>query len=113
MALGAQCRGRGRRPTRKIIVVGFDGSDDAVAAIKDGKLLATGLQPAVLISQLAVQQADAFITDGETGEDEKQSIDCVVINAANAETYTLVDLSRPFTTMAVGDLSPTRHRRLA
>ena len=61
-------------------------------AIKDGKLLATGLQPAVLISQLAVQQADAFITDGETGEDEKQSIDCVVINAANADTYTLFAL---------------------
>ena len=46
----------------------------------------------MLISQLAVQQADAFITDGETGEDEKQSIDCVVINAANADTYTLFAL---------------------
>ena len=55
-------------------------------------MLATGLQPAVLISQLAVQQADAFIKDGETGEDEKQSIDCVVINAANADTYTLFAL---------------------
>ena len=57
-----------------------------------GKLVATGLQPAVLISQLAVQQAHAYITDGETGEDEKQSIDCIVINAANADSYTLFAL---------------------
>jgi erythritol transport system substrate-binding protein len=39
-----------------------------------------------------VQQADAYITTGETGEDEKQSIDCVVINAANADKYTLFGL---------------------
>ena len=92
MALGAVAAVEAAGLTGKVIIAGFDGSPDAVAAIKDGKLLATGLQPAVLISQLAVQQADAFITDGETGEDEKQSIDCVVINAANADTYTLFAL---------------------
>jgi len=92
MALGAVAAVEAAGLTGKVIIAGFDGSPDAVAAITDGKLLATGLQPAVLISQLAVQQADAFITDGETGEDEKQSIDCVVINAANADTYTLFAL---------------------
>ena len=92
MALGAVAAVEAAGLTGKVIIAGFDGSPDAVAAIKDGKLLATGLQPAVLISQLAVQQADAFITDGETGEDEKQSIDCVVINAANADNYTLFAL---------------------
>ncbi|MET0813005.1 MAG: D-ribose ABC transporter substrate-binding protein [Microbacterium sp.] len=92
MALGAVAAVEAAGLTGKVVIAGFDGSPDAVAAIKEGKLLATGLQPAVLISQLAVQQADAFITDGETGEDEKQSIDCVVINAANADTYTLFAL---------------------
>ena len=89
MALGAVAAVEAAGLLDTIKIVGFDGSPDAVQAIKDGKLVATGLQPAVLISQLAVQQADAFITDGETGEDEKQSIDCIVINAANAESYTL------------------------
>jgi erythritol transport system substrate-binding protein len=72
-----------------VVVAGFDGSPDAAQAIKDGKMLATGLQPAVLISQLAVQQADKFITTGKTGADEKQSIDCVVVNKANVDSYTL------------------------
>jgi erythritol transport system substrate-binding protein len=92
MALGAVAAVEAAGLTGKVVIAGFDGSPDAVEAIKDGKLLATGLQPAVLISQLAVQQADAFIKDGDTGEDEKQSIDCVVINADNADSYTLFAL---------------------
>ncbi|WP_203579903.1 D-ribose ABC transporter substrate-binding protein [Microbacterium hibisci] len=92
MALGAVAAVEAAGLTGKVVIAGFDGSPDAVQAIKDGKLLATGLQPAVLISELAVQQADTFINDGETGEDEKQSIDCVVINAANADSYTLFAL---------------------
>jgi erythritol transport system substrate-binding protein len=89
MALGAVAAVEAAGLSGKVVIAGFDGSPDAVAAIEAGKLLATGLQPAVLISQLAVQQADAFITTGETGEDEKQSIDCVVINSDNAGSYTL------------------------
>lgn len=92
MALGAVAAVEAAGLTGKVVIAGFDGSPDAVDAIKEGKLLATGLQPAVLISQLAVQQADSFIRTGETGEDEKQSIDCVVINAANADQYTLFAL---------------------
>jgi len=93
MALGAVAAVEAAGLTGKVTIAGFDGSPDAVDAIKAGTLLATGLQPAVLISQLAVQQADSFVRTGETGEDEKQSIDCVVINAANADKYTLFGLS--------------------
>jgi erythritol transport system substrate-binding protein len=92
MALGAVAAVEAAGLLDQIKIAGFDGSPDAVEAIKAGKLVATGLQPAVLISQLAVQQAHAFITEGETGEDEKQSIDCIVINAANADSYTLFAL---------------------
>lgn len=92
MALGALAAVEAAGLLDQIKIVGFDGSPDAVDAIKAGKLVATGLQPAVLISQLAVQQADKFITTGETGADEKQSIDCVVINSANADKYTLFGL---------------------
>jgi len=93
MALGAVAAVEAAGLTGKVTIAGFDGSPDAVDAIKAGTLLATGLQPAVLISQLAVQQADSFVRTGKTGEDEKQSIDCVVINAANADKYTLFGLS--------------------
>jgi erythritol transport system substrate-binding protein len=92
MALGAVAAVEAAGLIDKIKIAGFDGSPDAVQAIKDGKLVATGLQPAVLISQLAVQQADEFIKNGKATEDEKQSIDCVVINQGNADKYTLFAL---------------------
>ena len=67
-----------------IIIAGFDGAPDVVQAIRDGKILATGLQPAVLMAQTAVQQADLFIRTGETGQPERQSIDCILVDASNA-----------------------------
>ncbi|HCX84762.1 MAG TPA: D-ribose ABC transporter substrate-binding protein [Micrococcales bacterium] len=92
MALGAVAAVDAAGLTGKVIVAGFDGSPDAVQAIKDGKLLATGLQPAVQIAQMAVQQADSLIRTGSTGAEEKQSIDCVLIDASNADKYTVFAL---------------------
>ena len=89
MALGAVAAVDAAGLTGKVTVAGFDGSPDAVAALKDGKLLATGLQPAVQIAEMAVEQADAFIRTGETGQPEKQSVDCVLIDASNADKYTV------------------------
>ena len=48
---------------------------------------ATVLQPAALIAEMAVEQADQLITTGETGQPEKQSIDCELITAENADDY--------------------------
>lgn len=93
MALGAVAAVDAAGLTGQVVIAGFDGSPDAVQAIKDGKLLATGLQPAVQISELAVEQADAFIRTGETGAEEKQSIDCVLITAENVDRYTLFAMS--------------------
>ena len=92
MALGAVAAVEAAGLTGKVIVAGFDGSPDAVAAITGGKLLATGLQPAVSIAELAVEQADEFITTGKSSQPEKQSVDCVLINKDNAATYTLFAL---------------------
>jgi erythritol transport system substrate-binding protein len=93
MALGAVAAVDAAGLTGQVVIAGFDGSPDAVQAITDGKLLATGLQPAVQISELAVEQADQFIRTGETGAEEKQSIDCVLINAENVDRYTLFAMS--------------------
>nr|WP_198663651.1 D-ribose ABC transporter substrate-binding protein [Jiangella endophytica] len=93
MALGAVAAVDAAGLTGQVVIAGFDGSPDAVQAIKDGKLLATGLQPAVQISELAVEQADLFIRTGDTGAEEKQSIDCVLITAENVDRYTLFAMS--------------------
>lgn len=75
-----------------VIVVGFDGSNDVRDSILKGGIKATVLQPAYAQAQMAVAQADAFITTGSTGVEEKQLMDCVLINADNAaqlETFAL------------------------
>ncbi len=75
-----------------VIVVGFDGSNDVRDSILKGGIKATVLQPAYAQAQMAVEQADKFIASGATGMEEKQLMDCVLINADNAaklETFAL------------------------
>ncbi len=68
-------------------ITGFDGSPDAIDAIKAGELRATALQPAVLISRLAVDEADRFLKTGSTGQQELQIIPCELVTASNAGDY--------------------------
>jgi erythritol transport system substrate-binding protein len=83
MAMGALAAigsaGRG-----DVVVVGFDGSNDARDAILAGKLAATALQPASRQAQYAVELADRFLKTGKTGEREKLLMDCYLIDRANA-----------------------------
>lgn len=75
-----------------VIVVGFDGSNDVRDSILAGGIKATVLQPAYAQAQLAVVQADQYIKTGSTGVEEKQLMDCVLINGDNAadlETFSL------------------------
>lgn len=75
-----------------VIVVGFDGSNDVRDSILKGGIKATVLQPAYAQAQMAVEQADTFLKTGSTGVDEKQLMDCVLVNADNAsklETFAL------------------------
>ncbi|MDZ4698353.1 MAG: D-ribose ABC transporter substrate-binding protein [Rhodothermales bacterium] len=86
MALGAaaalKAAGRG-----DVIVVGFDGSPDVIAAIKAGDIAATVLQPASLLATMAVDQADAYLRTGSTSFPEKQAIDCELVTPANANEF--------------------------
>lgn len=86
MALGAMAALKGAGLSN-VVVVGFDGSPDAIASIKAGEIKATVLQPAAYIARLAVEQAHALITKGSTGQPEKQSIDCELVTKANADSF--------------------------
>jgi erythritol transport system substrate-binding protein len=91
MAMGivAALKGAGRDD---VIVVGFDGSPDALDAIRAGDMQATALQPAVPIARMAVDQADRYIRTGETGQPEKQSVDCLLVTAENADRFGIFEL---------------------
>ncbi|WP_100443982.1 D-ribose ABC transporter substrate-binding protein [Glycomyces xiaoerkulensis] len=91
MALGAiaAIESAGLTPGEDILVMGFDGSPDAVAAIEEGKLLGTVLQPIVSATEMLVEQLHTYLTEGETGTDqEKQAVDCVLITPDNIDRYT-------------------------
>jgi erythritol transport system substrate-binding protein len=85
MALGAYAAVQASK-SKDIIVVGFDGSPDVVSSILKNGIKATVLQPASKIAEMAVDQADQYIKTGKAGQSEKQSIDCVLVNADNAKS---------------------------
>lgn len=83
MACGATqaCIDAGRDDIK---IIGLDGSDEAAAYIKDGKMVGTALQQIALITEMAVEQADAYLK-GTAPETEKQLVPCVAITAENVD----------------------------
>ena len=89
MALGAIAALKEAGKLANVKVGGFDGSPDAVAAIKAGELQYTVLQPVAVFSEEAVKQADNVIKTGSTGaKSEKQLFDCLLITKDNIDKYT-------------------------
>ncbi|AIJ87194.1 D-ribose ABC transporter substrate-binding protein [Brucella melitensis] len=88
MALGAIAALKKAGKLDQVKVGGFDGSPDAIAAIKAGELQYTVLQPVAVFSEAAVKQADNFIKTGKTGVDhEKQLFDGILITKDNVDKY--------------------------
>ena len=89
MALGAIAALKEAGKLDQVKVGGFDGSPDAVEAVKAGEMQYTVLQPVAVFSAEAVRQADNFIKTGETGAaTEKQLFDCLLITKDNVDNYT-------------------------
>ena len=89
MALGAIAALKEAGKLSSIKVGGFDGSPDAVAAIKAGEMQYTVLQPVAVFAAKAVDEADSFLKTGKTGAaSEKQLFDCVLLTTANIGDYT-------------------------
>ena len=88
MALGAIAALKEAGMLDGVVVGGFDGSPDAVDAVKAGEMAYTVLQPVAVFSAEAVRQADSVIRTGETGVDqEKQLFDCLLITPDNVDKY--------------------------
>ncbi len=94
MALGAEAalKAAGRKD---VILVGFDGSDyvrDSILAKSNIK--ATVLQPAAAQAEMAVTQADAYLKTGKAQQEEKQLMDCVLIDETNAKNLKTFGLKK-------------------
>jgi len=89
MALGAIAALKEAGKLEGVIVGGFDGSPDAVEAVKAGEMAYTVLQPVAVFSREAVIQADHYIKNGEPMvAEEKQLFDCLLITPENVGNYT-------------------------
>ncbi|GED23849.1 D-ribose ABC transporter substrate-binding protein [Halomonas halmophila] len=89
MALGAIAALKEAGKLDDVVVGGFDGSPDAVEAVKAGEMAYTVLQPVAIFAEEAVRMADKFIRTGETGLDgEKKLFDCMLITKENVDQYT-------------------------
>ncbi|MFW3614953.1 D-ribose ABC transporter substrate-binding protein [Billgrantia antri] len=89
MALGAIAALKEAGKLDDVVVGGFDGSPDAIDAVKAGEMAYTVLQPVAIFSEQAVRMADEYIRTGETGFDsEKHLFDCLLVTADNVDQYT-------------------------
>lgn len=89
MALGAIAVLKERGKLDEVMVGGFDGSPDAIEAIKAGEMAYTVLQPVAVFAEEAVRQADYYIKNGEPKvAEEKQLFDCILITEDNVDQYT-------------------------
>lgn len=89
MALGAIAALKEAGKLNDVVVGGFDGSPDAVEAVRAGEMAYTVLQPVAIFAEEAVRMADTFIRTGETGiEDEKKLFDCMLVTTDNVDQYT-------------------------
>jgi erythritol transport system substrate-binding protein len=86
MALGAAAALKSAGKSN-VQITGFDGSPDAIDAVERGELRATALQPAVLISRLAMDEADRYLKTGSTGQPELQIIPCELVTKSNSGNF--------------------------
>lgn len=88
MALGAIAALKQANKLKGVTVGGFDGSPDAVAAVKSGELAYTVLQPVATFAAKAVDELDQYIKTGKKPSQEKQSFDCILIDKSNVDKMT-------------------------
>ena len=88
MALGAIAALKQAGKLSQVKVGGFDGSPDAIDAIKAGELQYTVLQPVATFAAKAVQELDQYIKTGKKPAEEKQSFNCILIDKSNVDKMT-------------------------
>ncbi|RCK46481.1 sugar ABC transporter substrate-binding protein [Thalassospira profundimaris] len=94
MALGAIAALKEAGKLEGKVIGGFDGSPDAVEAVKAGELTYTVLQPVAIFAEEAVRQADEYIKTGKLKvTEEKQLFDCILVDSNVLDVYSF---SGPF-----------------
>ncbi|MCY1721993.1 D-ribose ABC transporter substrate-binding protein [Prolixibacteraceae bacterium Z1-6] len=86
MAMGAYQAVLAAGKADKIKVFGFDGADDAIQGIADGKIAATVMQFPVLMAQTSAVLADEYIK-GKRDFDTKTPVEVILVTPENVNKY--------------------------
>jgi ABC-type sugar transport system substrate-binding protein len=71
----------------KVMVFGFDGAKDVIDSIRDGKIVATGMQFPKRMARMAAEQADDYIK-GKRVFQQKVPVAVELVNRENIAKYT-------------------------
>ena len=85
MALGAYQALQAAGKT-KVKVFGFDGASEVIEKIKEGKIVATGMQYPKIMAKTAAQYADEYIK-GKRDFPQRVPVEVELVNSANAKNY--------------------------
>lgn len=86
MALGAYQALIAANKADKVKIFGFDGADDMVQLIADGKITATAMQFPKVMARTAAESADAYI-NGKRDFPQKTPVAVELVNQANVQKY--------------------------
>ena len=67
-------------------VFGFDGASEVIEKIKEGKIVATGMQYPKIMAKTAAQYADEYIK-GKRDFPQRVPVEVELVNSANAKNY--------------------------
>ena len=70
-------------------VFGFDGASEVIEKIKEGKIVATGMQYPKIMAKTAAQYADEYIK-GKRDFPQRVPVEVELVNSANAKNYIIM-----------------------
>lgn len=94
MAMGAYQAVLAAGKTNEIKVFGFDGADDAIQGVADGKIAATVMQFPILMAQTSAELADQYLK-GERDFKSKTPVEVVLVTPDNVSRFLSNDEARP------------------
>lgn len=86
MAMGAYQALVASGKAEKVKVFGFDGAEDVVKSIQEGKIMATGMQFPEIMAQTAATMADEYFK-GERDFPKKMPVAVEIVKKDNVENY--------------------------
>ena len=86
MAMGAYQALLAAGKDQQVKVFGFDGAEDVVNMIKEGKIVATGMQFPKLMAQTAAEYADKYLK-GQHDLSQKVPVAVELVHQGNADKY--------------------------